>query len=60
MSEYRLYIVDGDGSFAKAHEISAPGDTEALEHVQGMNLTTKAELWQRGRLVAKIEPGGEA
>jgi len=60
MFEYRLYCLDGDGSFAKAHEISAPSDDDALDMVQKMNLGMKCELWQRGRLVAEIEPGAAA
>ena len=56
MAEYRLYCLDGDGSFTQAHEISAADDKEALSQAREMELTVRCELWQRGRLVAKLDP----
>jgi hypothetical protein len=56
MNEYRLYCLNGDGGFTKAHDISAATDNDALERAQDMNLAVKCELWQRGRLVATIQP----
>ena len=54
MPEYRLYCLDGDGKFTKAHEISAADDADALARAEDMKLPVRCELWHRDRLVAKI------
>jgi hypothetical protein len=54
MPEYRLYCLDGAGKFTNAHEITATDDADALARARELKLPVKCELWERGRLVAKI------
>ena len=54
MLEYRLYCLGGDGRFKKAHDITAKDDDEALAKAKGLNIATKCELWESGRLVAEF------
>jgi hypothetical protein len=55
MPEYRLYCIGGDGHFEKSHEIVADDDDDALTKARALKLPVKCELWERGRMVAKIE-----
>jgi hypothetical protein len=56
MGEYRLYCLNEHGKFAKAHELEAASDSEAVEHAKAMKLPMKCELWNRNRLVAELPP----
>jgi hypothetical protein len=60
MPEYRLYCLDGDGHFAQVHEIGAISDADALQQTLEMKLGVKCELWQRGRLVARLPAAATA
>ena len=55
MRDYRLYCLDDDGKFTKAHEISARDDCEALQIARDMKLSVNCELWERERRVAQLE-----
>jgi len=55
MPYYRLYCLDGSGKFTKAHDLEAGSDQEALGKASAMKLPVKCELWERGRLVAKLD-----
>jgi len=56
MAEYRLYCLNEGGTFSKSHEIEAADDEDALAKARAMKLPVKCELWQRGRMVAELEP----
>jgi len=54
MPDYRLYCLGGTGHIETAHEIIAGNDEDAIMIARAKKLTVKCELWERGRLVAKI------
>jgi hypothetical protein len=54
MPDYRLYCLDRLGHFTQFHDIDADHDAEALTIARTMQLTSKCELWERGRLVAEL------
>lgn len=56
MDGYRLFCIDGTGRFTMSHEIEAADDAEALAKARDMKLSVKCELWQRGRMVAVLDP----
>jgi hypothetical protein len=56
MPEYRLYCLNDHGRFARAHEIEARDDEDALAQARAMKLPVECELWNRNRLVAKLPP----
>ena len=56
MRDYRLFCIDGTGRFTMSHEFEALDDEEALGKARAMKLSVKCELWQRGRMVAVLEP----
>ena len=56
MPEYRLYCINAHGSFTKAHEFNAANDEEALKLARDLKLSVICELWQRERMVAKLDP----
>jgi hypothetical protein len=59
MPEYRLYCLDGLNKITHVEEIIATGDAEAIMQAKAMKKPTKCELWNRGRLVAKIDAAPE-
>jgi hypothetical protein len=56
MGDYRLFCIDGTGRFTMSYEIEAADDAEALAKARDMKLSVKCELWQRGRMVAVLDP----
>ena len=56
MGDYRLFCIDGSGRFTMSHEFEAVDDAEALVRARAMKLSVKCELWQRGRMVAVLDP----
>jgi hypothetical protein len=56
MTQYRLYCLNEAGRFAKAHEIEAESDQQAINEARKLNLPVVCELWEHGRMVAKLEP----
>jgi len=55
MSEYRLYCLNDAGKFTHSHEIEASNDGEALAKAKAMKLPVQCELWDHGRMVAKLD-----
>jgi hypothetical protein len=55
MPDYRLYCLDEAGKFTNSHEIAAASDDEAMVIARGMKLKVRCELWERGRMVAKLD-----
>lgn len=56
VTAYRLYHIDGAGSFATAEWIDADDDDAAIRDAEAMKKSVVCELWQGSRLVARIEP----
>lgn len=56
MPSYRLYCLDGAGKITTAEWLEADGDAEALDQARARQEPQACELWERGRLVGKIEP----
>ena len=56
MAQYRLYCLDRAGKFTNAHEIEAASDADAIAQARKMKLDVTCELWERGRMVAMLEP----
>ena len=60
MQNYRLYRLDGAGRIVTADWIEAERDEDALRQAQTRSEGADHELWQRGRLVARISPEPQA
>ena len=60
MVAYRLYHIDGAGKFSAAEWIEADGDESALEAARQLNKSIACELWERGRLVGRVEASPDA
>jgi hypothetical protein len=56
MPENRLYCLGANGKFEAVEEIMATGDAEAVMLAKAMKKRVKCELWERGRMVATLEP----
>lgn len=56
MANYRLYRLDGTGKIATAEWIEAVDDAHAERHARELDLNCTSEVWDRNRLVARIEP----
>ena len=54
---YRLYRIDGAGSITSAEWLDAADDDEATRLAREQMPQGVAEIWQRNRLVARLEPG---
>jgi hypothetical protein len=54
MKLYRLYCLDGAGKIERAEWIEAENDDEAEAIVFAKKLCVPCEIWERGRLVARI------
>ena len=58
MATYRLYCLDGLSKVESAEWIEADDDGRAVELAKTMMHGLPCELWQGGRLVARIARGG--
>ncbi len=56
MASYRLYRLDGAGKIVTAEWLEAADDAMALERARALDLACICEVWDRRRLVARIEP----
>jgi hypothetical protein len=56
MPDYRLYCRNGSGRFSDVYEISAASDVDALAKARAMKIAGKCELWERGRIIAVLDP----
>ena len=57
MRGYRHYRLDGAGNINSADWLEAADDDQAIRQVQEQKLPHVSEIWDRNRLVARIEPG---
>ena len=55
MQHYRLYCFDGANKISGVHEIEAENDALALEESKSIKPGVRCELWQRERLVGRID-----
>jgi hypothetical protein len=60
LRNYRLYRLDGAGKIASAEWLSAEDDTEAARQVRDGEPQSTVEIWDRNRLVVRIEPNRES
>ena len=59
MSDYRLYCLDRDGQITLAEWIEADSDEEAITRARELRPNVyKCEIWQKNRLVAKLNSAG--
>ena len=56
MASYRLYRLDGAGKIVTAEWLEAADDAMAQERARALDLACTCEVWDRQRLVARIEP----
>ena len=56
MPSYRLYRLDGAGKIASAEWLEAADDGHAERHARELRLDAPCEVWDRKRLVVRIEP----
>jgi hypothetical protein len=56
MAQYRLYCLNDRGGFSSSHDIEAADDSQALAKAKAMEIAGHCELWDHGRMVAKLEP----
>lgn len=55
MPGYRLYRLDGAGNISSADWLEASDDDDALRLVRERKLPVPLEIWDRNRLVARID-----
>lgn len=54
MPSYRLYRLDGAGNIMTAEWVEADGDDDALEQARVRCKVGAYEVWERSRLVARM------
>jgi hypothetical protein len=55
MPQYRHYLLDGAGNITTAEWIDASDDDDAIAQVRARKLSCATEIWDKQRLVARIE-----
>lgn len=61
MSDYRIYCLDGAGRIGFADWIEAETDDAAISQARTLRPdATICEVWQKERLVARLNQAGEA
>jgi hypothetical protein len=56
LPSYRLYRLDGAGKITSAEWIEAGDDADASRQASASAANGVVELWDRSRLVARIDP----
>ena len=56
LPNYRLYRLDGAGKIVSAEWVDAADDAAAEQHARDRDLPVTCEMWERNRLVARVEP----
>lgn len=56
LPSYRLYRLDGAGNIYTADWLAAGDDEDAVRQARELNLPYPSELWDRHRMVARIDP----
>jgi len=60
MHFYKIHILDQRGSITLAYDFEGPDDLSALDESKKHSDRNSVEIWQKSRLVARIDQGGEA
>ena len=55
MPSYRLYSFDGAGKITAAERLDATDDHWAIEAARALKLGVRSEIWERDRLIARVE-----
>jgi len=57
VAAYRIYCLDGMKRFTRTENVEAPSDEDAILRARAMMADClTAEVWDRGRLVARLTP----
>ena len=56
MADFRLYRLDGSGKIATAEWLAADDEGHALQLARDLKAPTTVEVWNRNRLVGRIQP----
>lgn len=56
LTNFRLYRLDGAGKITTAEWLSADDEDHALQLAREMKLPTAVEIWDRNRLVGRVDP----
>jgi len=56
LRDYRLYRLDGAGKIVSAEWLSAADDEDAARQARDGELRSTVEIWDRNRLVVRIDP----
>jgi len=56
LASYRLYRLDGAGKISSAEWLEASDDAHAERHARDLGLDVPCEVWDRKRLVVRVEP----
>lgn len=57
LRSYRMYRLDGAGKITTAEWIEAADDEAALRHARERTTGIRSEVWDRNRLVGRIDAG---
>ena len=55
MKAYRIYCLDGASRFVRADWLEAVNDATALTEAKSLDECFRVEVWDRDRLVGRIE-----
>jgi len=53
---YRVYFLDAANHIIRSHDLECDDDADAIERLRELNHAHAMELWERARLVRRIEP----
>ena len=56
LASFRLYRLDGAGRIVSAEWLEADGDDHAQQLARDLKAETTVEIWDRNRMIARIEP----
>ena len=60
MASFRLYRLDGAGRIVSAEWLEADGDDHAQQLARDLNAETTVEIWDRNRMIARIEAASKS
>jgi len=60
LASFRLYRLDGAGRIVSAEWLEADGDDHAQQLARDLNAETTVEIWDRNRMIARIEPASKS
>ena len=60
MASFRLYRLDGAGKITSAEWLEADGDDHAQQLARELEADITIEIWDRNRMIARIEPASDA